>query len=263
MQGSAGAAFHPALDVPQIELVIRALKDAGLAHIPSGVTYANMAWLVLATLALRGSLRAYLLWLGVVLFTVYNYVIYAFSVPFGPLFPLWVAVLGLCTYALIGGVVSADHDAIRAGYTASRPARVVAWVLIVAAGLFAVLWLSGDVPALLSGTTPPSVAAMGVPTNPVHVLDLAFFLPAAILTGAMVLQRVPLGYSLAPAFMVFLILSGVPILITPLVQHAIGQPAAWGVAVPIGTFTVALTILLAWVTGSVRGGTRSSSRDVQ
>ena len=38
-------------DHAQIELVIRDLKDAGLAHIPSGVTYANMAWLVLATLA--------------------------------------------------------------------------------------------------------------------------------------------------------------------------------------------------------------------
>jgi hypothetical protein len=35
----------------QVELVIRDLKDAGLAHVPSGVTYANMAWLVLATLA--------------------------------------------------------------------------------------------------------------------------------------------------------------------------------------------------------------------
>jgi len=38
-------------DHAQIELVIRDLKDAGLAHIPSGVTYANMAWLVLATIA--------------------------------------------------------------------------------------------------------------------------------------------------------------------------------------------------------------------
>jgi hypothetical protein len=38
-------------DHAQIELVIRDLKDAGLAHIPSGRTYANMAWLVLATLA--------------------------------------------------------------------------------------------------------------------------------------------------------------------------------------------------------------------
>lgn len=38
-------------DHAQVELVIRDLKDAGLAHIPSGVTYANMAWLVLASLA--------------------------------------------------------------------------------------------------------------------------------------------------------------------------------------------------------------------
>jgi len=38
-------------DHARIELVIRDLKDAGLAHIPSGRTYANMAWLVLATLA--------------------------------------------------------------------------------------------------------------------------------------------------------------------------------------------------------------------
>ena len=30
--------------------MIRDLKDAGLAHIPSGRTYANMAWLVLASL---------------------------------------------------------------------------------------------------------------------------------------------------------------------------------------------------------------------
>lgn len=38
-------------DHARIELVIRDLKDAGLAHVPSGRIYANMAWLVLATLA--------------------------------------------------------------------------------------------------------------------------------------------------------------------------------------------------------------------
>jgi len=48
-----------------------------------------------AILALRGSYRAGLLCLGAVAFSVYNYVIYTFSIPFGPLFPLWVVVLGL------------------------------------------------------------------------------------------------------------------------------------------------------------------------
>src|SRR6266508_4350731 len=75
------------------------------------------AWLIFAAFALRGSLRAYLLWLGVLTFTVYNYVIYTFSVPFGPLFLLWVAVLGLCLYALIGGVTALDHKTVQSSFT--------------------------------------------------------------------------------------------------------------------------------------------------
>jgi hypothetical protein len=210
------------------------------------------AMLLLAALSLRGSLRAYLLWLGVVIFTIYNYVIYTFSIPFGPLFFLWVAVLGLSIYALIGGVASARHEPIRAQFRSATRTRVVAWVLIVLAVLFGFLWLSEDVPALLTGAMPASVTDMGLPTNPVHVLDLAFFLPAVVLTGAMLLRRVPLGYTLSLGLIVFLILTGVPILLTPVVQTVIGQTPAWGVALPIGTITVLLVILLAWLMASIR-----------
>lgn len=79
-------------------------------------------------------------------FTVY--VIYTFSAPFGPLFLLWVAVLGLCVYALIGGLTAVDHSAVASRF-GSRPAvTVVAWFLIVTAVLSGLLWLSEDVPAL-------------------------------------------------------------------------------------------------------------------
>ena len=88
------------------------------------------ALLILAGLALRGSLRAYLLWLGVLTFTVYNYVIYALSIPFGPLFLPWVGVLGLCLFALIGGVVAVDHDRVAESFTNRRAVVVVAWSLI-------------------------------------------------------------------------------------------------------------------------------------
>jgi hypothetical protein len=59
---------------------------------------------VCALLALRGSLRAWLVWLGALTFTVYNYVIYVVAIDFGPLFLLWTAVLGLALFSLIGGV---------------------------------------------------------------------------------------------------------------------------------------------------------------
>ena len=187
-----------------------------------------------------------------VTFTVYNYFIYTFSVPFGPLFLLWVAVLGLCIYALIGGVAAPDHQAVRERFAARRPVRVVAWILIVAAAFFGFVWLSEDVPALQAGTMPQTVTDMALPTNPVHILDLAFFLPAAVATGVMLRKERPLPFTVAPAMIVLLILTGVPILLTPVVQSARGEAAAWGVVGPIGTLTVLLIALLAWLMSSVR-----------
>jgi hypothetical protein len=223
-----------------------------LAQDVANLVIASPALLVLAALALRGSLRAYLLWLGVLTFTVYNYVIYTFSIPFGPLFLLWVAVLGLCFFTLLGGVAAADHAAVAAHFASRRAVQVVAWVLIVVAILIGFLWLSEDVPALLAGSTPQSVVDVALPTNPVHVLDLAFFLPGVIAIGVSLLKRMPLAYTLAPPSLVLLILTGIPILLTPVVQAVRGATAAWGVAVPIGLLTVLLLGLLAWLLATLR-----------
>ena len=225
-----------------------------LAQDVANLAVASPALLILAALALRGSLRAYLLWLGVLTFTVYNYVIYTVSIPFGPLFLLWVAVLGLCLFTLLGGVAAVDHAAVALHFrfASRRAVQVVAWFLIVVAVLFGLLWLSEDVPALLSGGTPQSVSDMALPTNPVHVLDLAFFLPAVVATGVSLLKRKPLAFTLAPSFLVFLILTGIPILLTPAVQAARGETAAWGVAVPIGVLTLVLLGLLAWLLSTMR-----------
>ena len=94
-----------------------AFLPQALAQDIANLLLAAPAMVILAALALRGSLRTYLVWLGVLTFTVYNYVIYTFSIPFGPLFLLWVVVLGMCIYALIGGVTAVDHRAVAADYT--------------------------------------------------------------------------------------------------------------------------------------------------
>ena len=225
-----------------------------LAQDLANLVIASPALLILAALALRGSLRAYLLWLGVLTFTVYNYVIYTFSIPFGPLFLPWVAVLGMCLFALMGGVATVDHYQVARHFASRRAVVAVAWSLIVIALLFCLLWLSEDVPALIAGGIPQSVRDMAVPTNPVHVLDLAFFLPAVVFTGVQLLRRRPFAFTVAPAFLVFLILTGVPILLTPVVQAARGEAAAWSIFVPIGTLTVISVGLLVWLLSSMRIG---------
>ena len=229
-----------------------AFLPQALAQDITNLAVVSPMWLILAALALRGSLRAYLLWLGVLTFTVYNYVIYTFSVPFGSLFLLWVAVFGMCVFSLIGGVIAIDHKAVASCFTSRRATLVVAWFLIITAVLIGLLWLSEDVPALLTNTRPQSLIDMAIPTNPVHILDLGFFLPAVIATGVFLIKGYPLAYTLTPSFIVFLILTGIPILLTPVVQAMRGETAAWGVVVPIGTLTAGSLVLLVWLLSTIR-----------
>jgi hypothetical protein len=235
-----------------------AFLPQALAQDIANLTIVSPLWLILAVLALRGSLRAYLLWLGVLTFTVYNYVIYTFSIPFGSLFLLWVAVFGMCIYSLIGGVTAVDHKVVESSYISRRAIQVVAWFLIITAVLFSFLWLSEDIPALLSNTRPQSLVDMALPTNPVHILDLGFFLPAVVIIGMMLIKGKSLAYTLAPSFMVFLILTGIPILITPVVQSVRGETAGWGVVMPIGTLSVVLLSLLFWLLYTIRPQEKSA-----
>src|ERR671919_115248 len=63
-----------------------------------------------AFLSARGSMRAYLIWIGLLIYSAYTYAIYTFALHFGPLFLVWVAVFGLSVYALIGAVANVDAE---------------------------------------------------------------------------------------------------------------------------------------------------------
>lgn len=110
--------------------------------------------MLLAALPLRGSLRAYLLWPGVLAFTAYNHGIYTCSIRFGPLFLPWAAVFGMSLYALIGGVAAVDHPAEESGLSSRRATLPTVWVPIITAALFGLLGISEDLPALVSGAQP-------------------------------------------------------------------------------------------------------------
>ncbi len=204
------------------------------------------AIIILVLLARRGWLGAYLAWLGTLAFTVYNYVIYTLSVHVGALFLLWIAVLGLSIYALIGGLAVLDLGAVKARFPRA-PRRTAGWFLIGVAAAFTALWLSDVVPAILAGDTPAGARELGLPSSPVHVLDLSFYLPAAFTTGVLLLRRHAWAYATAPGLLVFLTLTGLPILLTPFVANARGVAPGWAVLPPIAVITVvsvALTVRL-------------------
>jgi hypothetical protein len=82
-------------------------------------------------------------------------------------------VLGLSIYALIGGLAAIDPARLKVAFDSRAPVRS-AWIaLVVVAAMFYIQWLSEDVPAILGGKTPRSLLDAGLPTSPVHVLDMA------------------------------------------------------------------------------------------
>jgi hypothetical protein len=200
--------------------------------------------LLLAVRASRGSRRSWLCLIGFLAFTAYNYAIYTFSIQFGPLFLLWVAVLGLSVFAAAGsliGLLRPDSGAPEA----SPAVRLPGWFLIALAVFFALLWLREIVPDLLASRSSTSAATYDVPTNPVHVLDLALFIPAVFASGLLLLRRHRIGYASAPGSLIFLGLTCLPILVIPFVAQARGDAPGWMILVPI-SITAAATLVVVW-----------------
>jgi hypothetical protein len=201
--------------------------------------------LVLAYVATRGSLRAYLACISVLAYSVYTFAIYTFDIHFGPLFLVYVAVFGLSIWALIGALASLDVARLKSAFAGRTPVRSTAALLIVIGCAFSMLWLSEILPAMLDGTTPQSLIDAGLVTNPVHVLDLSVLLPAALVAGLLLRRGRAWGYVLAPVVLGAMAFLSVGIIAAMGVLAVREQGGSLGVA----AFLSVVTILevLAWV----------------
>jgi hypothetical protein len=192
------------------------------------------AMLVAAYFAARGSTKAHLVWMGLLVYSAYSYAIFTFALHFGPLFLLWVAVFGLSVYALIGAFTNIDAIRVRDSI-AGTGEGFAARLLVVIGSAFALLWLSEILPAMFAGDTPDALKEVGLLTNPVHVLDLALFLPALVIGGVLLARQRPLGYVLAPVLLVatsFLAIGIVSLMLVSVARDIESAPAV-GVAVAL------------------------------
>jgi hypothetical protein len=141
------------------------------------------------------------------------------------LFLIYVALLGCSTYALIGGLVTTDWASLKAGFTEQTPFRAVSIFLVVIAGFFYLTWLSEAVPASLSGIPPQSVREDGTPTNVIHVLDMAWLLPALLIAAVSLWRKQPIGYALAVALLGNLVFLALAILAMIVFEARAGESA--------------------------------------
>ncbi|MDX2086774.1 MAG: hypothetical protein SFX73_02935 [Kofleriaceae bacterium] len=159
--------------------------------------------LALATWAsARGARRGLLVLAGAALFTTYTLAIYAFAIHLNRWFLLYCAGFGAALWLLIA---VARRLFAQPGHELERrlPRRAAGGYLVALGAAFALLWLAQLVPAALDGSIPADLAATGLMTNPVHVIDLAFILPLHVVAGLALWWRRPHGFTLATTVLVF------------------------------------------------------------
>jgi len=88
-----------------------------------------------ATRARSGSLRAHLVWLGLMLYYVYSYLMYALATPYNDAFVAYLAVLGLSGFGLLNGLCRVDAYAAWPAFGWLPRRRLAGYLLVVGVGL--------------------------------------------------------------------------------------------------------------------------------
>jgi hypothetical protein len=186
----------------------------------------------------KGSIRALILWLGVIAYFSYNAVMFIFATPFNQLFLLYVAMFSLCFWSATSILHQVDVEALRARFSPSLPVRGLAAYALAIVALNALVWLRNVVPSVLSGTPPSWLDGTGLTTHPVYVLDLAFWLPLMAVAAIWLWRRRPWGYLLMGSILTMWVIESVGVAVDQLMGSAADPASTMASAVMTPVFGV-------------------------
>ena len=177
-----------------------------------------------------------LLWAGTLLYIIYTFLIYCFDVHFNYLFPVYCLILSISFYSFVWFVYGQIRYPAKFQAKGTRYQTTTGIYLVVLSVVFYLLWFSEIFRAITRDTIPDSVAKSGLPTNPVHVIDISVILPAMFITGVLTLKGKRMALLLANLLLCFFILMDVTIawLAIKMNQAAI-TPGPW--------LTIAMAVL--------------------
>ena len=156
--------------------------------------------LVSIYLVSKGSLRGRLIWMGALFYFLYTYASMSFLTSFNQLFLLYVAIFSISLYTFLGELVSIDVSYIKKSFTPGLTSKIAAVFIITVGLMLAAIWLKMIIDSLLTGAVPAALESYT--TLVIQALDLGILVPAAILSGYLLLKNKAWGYALASIFLI-------------------------------------------------------------
>jgi hypothetical protein len=135
---------------------------------------AAVALIAVIFMTKNGSVRAFMVWPGLLFYLLYTNAIFAFDGVYTGFYFLYIALLGLSTFALGSLLLNLDTSQIRRTISGHMPANAISVFFVLVAIILVPAWLSMIVPAITN--------RQSLFSNAVFVLELAYVIPALIVT---------------------------------------------------------------------------------
>lgn len=170
----------------------------------------------------KNNLRAKLIFSGVVFYFVLTYLFYIAIALYNELFLIAALTLFCSLFAFILNIISFDFSSIALLFSKQKLVQKASVFLITIAVMMAFLWLSVIVPPMLDGSFYPK-GLYHYSTMIVQGYDLAIFLPLAIVSGVLGIQKNKYAYVFVPTYLVFLIVLMIALFAKILFMAHIGE----------------------------------------
>lgn len=146
-------------------------------------------------LARKGLIKGKLLLTGTLGYFLYTYASYSFLSMYNSFFLIYVALMSMSFFAFTLSMMSFDMKSLPSNFSDKLRVKVIGGLLIFIACVLGLMWLKMILTPLISGTVPAQLEHYTTLT--IQALDLGFVIPAAILSGVLLIKREAFGYLLA------------------------------------------------------------------
>lgn len=148
----------------------------------------------------KSSFRGRLLLTGTLGYFLYTYISYSFLWTYNPLFIVYVMLMSASLFAFILCMCSFDLKNISSYFKEKLPVKFLGGFQIFLAFVIGMLWLGKIAPTIFSGAVP--IGLEHYTTLVIQAMDLGFVVPAAVLSGILLIKRKPLGYLLSSVIII-------------------------------------------------------------
>jgi hypothetical protein len=186
-------------------------------------------------MTLRGKYWSKVYILGIMAFFAFMYGFNALNVKFNELFLIYIALFSLNIFGLYYGFndVRNNGDIVKN----SLKFKISSGFLIFFAVAVYTTWIIEVITSTINGTIPESIKDMNLPTNVVHVFDMAFALPLIIIGAVKLLRRKISGLILSTIMAAFVFLICISLLGMELALMSKEMPFDEGKLIYVSFFT--------------------------